>query len=71
MIRLQHPQHGFAFAHNKLEEEAMRKAGWTDEAQPVAAPQDNEQQATNEAQAPEGVAPDELKRKPGRPRKVE
>lgn len=68
MIRLQHPQHGFAFAHNKPEEETMRKAGWTDEAQPVAAPQDNEQQATNEAQAPDGVAP--VRRKPGPKPKV-
>jgi hypothetical protein len=59
MKRLQHPQHGFAFAHNANEEATMRSNGWTDEAQPApaAAPQDNEQQATHEAQAPEGVAP--------------
>ncbi len=69
MKRLQHPRHGFAFAHNAIEEATMRANGWTDEsAEPAAAPRDNEQQATNEAQAPEGVAP---ARKPGRPRKAE
>lgn len=70
MKRLQHPVHGFAFAVNGNEEKAMRANGWTDEAQPVpvAAPQDNEQQTTTEAQAPEGVAP--ARRKPGPKPKV-
>lgn len=68
MKRLQHQQHGFGFAHNQLEEEAMRKAGWTDEAQPVATPQEDEQQAAIEAQAPAGVAP--TRKKPGPKPKV-
>ena len=58
MKRMQHPQHGWAFAHNHQEEESMRKHGWVDD------------QSTPK-QAPTSVVLELVaKRKPGRPRKA-
>lgn len=58
-------QPGFAVASNAAEHEALSALGYEP---PFAAPQDNEQQATTEAQAPEGAAPEPKRR--GRPPKA-
>lgn len=37
MKRMKHPDHGFHHAYNLLEEEALRKNGWVDDAPAVIA----------------------------------
>lgn len=47
-------QPGHAVANDEAEHQALTALGYEP---PFAAPQDNEQQTTDEAQAPEGAAP--------------
>lgn len=75
-VSLPAPAIGYAVANDESEHASLTAAGYVPalEVVQVAAPQGDEEQTAPLqplAPAPDGVAPDELKRKPGRPRKAE
>lgn len=64
MKRMYHPLHGYHYPWGAAQEADMRARGWIDEPEPVAPV------VEPEAQPEAATTPEEVKRKPGRPKKV-